>query len=175
MSFCFDPTLHTHEPLTAACQVVVAGPVGPRRDAIERILEEDGYPDVAYLASGIETLSICRQGAVDLLLLDLELPDMRGLVVLERLVPAMRHGALQVIVLAGEDHMERYGALWLGARDVLAEPLDPIEIRLCVRNALANSERESELLARNAELAAVIAEHFDRSDRPVAGAHAWYA
>ncbi len=138
--------------------IVVANGLGANGRPVQQILLEDGYQHVTHVAGGAEVLALCNHVWVDVLLLDLHMADMDGLTVIEQLVPAMRKGRLQVIVMtekAGERQRRR--ALELGVRDFIAEPVDAAEVKLRVHNALLASLLEGELIAKNAELAEAIA------------------
>ncbi len=138
--------------------IVVANGLGAYGRPVQRILLEDGYEYVNYVAGGAEVLALCSHMWVDLVLLDLDLPDMDGLAVVERLVPAMRKGRLQVIVITDKaDDAQRRRALEVGVRDFVAEPIDPQEVKMRVNNALLTSLLQGELIARNTELAEAIA------------------
>jgi cyclic di-GMP phosphodiesterase len=138
--------------------IVVANGLGAQGRPIERILTEDGYQHVSYVAGGREVIALCTNMWVDLLLLDLAMPDMSGFEVLDQLGPAMRKGRLQVIVVSAQgDGRDRYRALAAGVRDFISEPVDPVEVRLRVQNALVTSALEAELIARNAQLSESVA------------------
>jgi putative two-component system response regulator len=137
--------------------VVAADGGSPRGRMIERILRRDGYDRVSVADTGAEAIALCSHRSVDLLLLDLRLPDLDGLVVLEQLTPIMREGRLQIIVISERDDVRaRYRALALGVRDFITEPIDPDEVRLRARNAMITSTLEGELIAKNAQLLELI-------------------
>lgn len=144
-------------PLRPHTHIVVANGLGAHGRAIRRILVHDGYPQVSYVASDTEAVAICTAEPIDLLLLDLTMPELAGLSVIERLAPIVRRGVLQILVVTGADDVrQRYRALALGARDYITDPIDPDDVRLRVRNALITSTLESQLIARNRQLAELI-------------------
>jgi len=137
--------------------VVAADELSASGHVIERILRNEGYEAVSFVGSGAEAIALCSHRSVDLLMLDLRLPDLDGLVVIEQLAPVMRKGRLQVIVVSDRDDMrQRYRALALGVRDFIAQPIDPDEVRLRARNALIASTLEGQLIATNAQLVELI-------------------
>jgi cyclic di-GMP phosphodiesterase len=124
---------------------------------VERILVEDGYQHVQYVGTGAEVVALCGSTKVDLLLLDIALHDMDGFAVLGQLEPAGGTGRLQVIIVADQrSEALRYRALALGARDFIDAPIDPTEVRLRVRNVLWTNTLETELVARNSQLAETV-------------------
>lgn len=69
----------------------------------------------------------------DLILLDMHMPAMDGLQVMEGLKESERDGYLPVLALTAEPG-HRMQALQRGARDFLRKPVDPDELLLRVRN-----------------------------------------
>jgi DNA-binding response OmpR family regulator len=73
-----------------------------------------------------------------LLLLDITMPVMDGLKLLERLSDQVVNDSLKVImVTSSEDQSTRYQALLLGARDFIGKPVDPEELVQRVESAAA--------------------------------------
>ena len=94
---------------------------------------------ISLAASGKEMLACIDSEPVDLVLLDLGLPDEDGLV-LARQVRA--RSSLPIIVLtARKDQKDRLTALEISADDYLTKPLNPKELVLKVRNLLSRSEK----------------------------------
>ncbi len=99
-------------------------------------LSEAGFK-VSLAANGREMLALIDKEKVDLILLDLGLPDEDGLV-LTRQVRA--RSSVPIIVLTGRTaHEDRLAALEMGADDYLTKPCDPREIVLRARNILDRS------------------------------------
>ena len=107
-------------------------------------LSEAGFK-VSLAANGREMLALIDKEKVDLILLDLGLPDEDGLV-LTRQVRA--RSSVPIIVLTGRTaHEDRLAALEMGADDYLTKPCDPREIVLRARNILdrsAGAERQAD-------------------------------
>ena len=99
-------------------------------DAIHGGLAIAGSPAAAILA--------LDQQRTDLLLLDLDLGHDEALAGLTQLRSDSRWQFLPVIVLSGtRDGSVRLAALERGATEILAKPLDPVELELRLRNMLA--------------------------------------
>ncbi|MGH6828493.1 MAG: sigma-54-dependent transcriptional regulator [Rhizomicrobium sp.] len=76
-----------------------------------------------------------RRGEIDLVLLDLIMPDIGGLDVLARLRP--RHPELPVIVLTAKGGIEAaVQAMRTGANDFLVKPANPERLAVSIRNQL---------------------------------------
>jgi putative two-component system response regulator len=138
--------------------IVVADGLADGGRAIERFLVADGYEHVNVLATGAEVVALCANMWVDLLILDLAMPDMDGFEIIEALTGVMSQGRLRVLIntAQGEKH-QRYRALSLGVRDFINDPGDAVEVCQLVRATLTTSALEGELIAKNVILAGSIA------------------
>jgi len=119
------------------------------RDALSRRLRHNGY-DVDLAASGPAALDLVGRAAYGLILLDVEMPGMSGLEVLERLRATYSRVELPVImVTARSQAVHIVEALRLGANDYVTKPVDftvalaRIETHLSLKSA-AEHLRESE-------------------------------
>lgn len=83
----------------------------------------------------------------DLILLDLAMPGVSGLDLLERIRGDEQLAEAPVLVLSGSRRSMKLRALELGAHDIVAKPVDPFELETRVRNALT-IKRQRDLLTR---------------------------
>ncbi len=98
--------------------------------------EAQGYK-VVTAASGNEALEKCKAEKLDLILLDVRLPDKDGFEVGQTLQADVRTSRLPVIfVTERRERDDRIAGLKLGAIDYITKPFDVQELRLRVRNAL---------------------------------------
>ena len=87
--------------------------------------------------SGLEAIERLALGAVDLIILDLNMPDMHGVEVLEFVRGHHAYRGLPVIVLTTRgDEASRADALAAGATRYLTKPFAPQELHGCVRELL---------------------------------------
>jgi diguanylate cyclase (GGDEF)-like protein len=107
-------------------------------EVVQVFLQEAGYHTFVSTAKPTEVMSLMEQVRPDVLLLDLVMPDISGFQILAAIRgnPDLRY--TPVIVLTAESDSERkLESLELGATDFLTKPVDPSELRLRIRNALA--------------------------------------
>jgi len=111
---------------------------------VSRGLEESGY-SVDCAESGQEGLARLGEAAFDLLILDLMLPDMDGLVVLEKV--RNRNPTLPVLILSARGSLDdRVKGLDLGADDYLVKPFAFVELLARVRALLRRGQSSPERL-----------------------------
>lgn len=102
-------------------------------EVVAAYLEESGYR-VLKARSAREFHQVVGRQTVDLVLLDLELPDEDGLVVGRQI--QSRSQTPFMIVSARDGREDRIAGLELGADDYVTKPFDPRELLLRIRNIL---------------------------------------
>ena len=138
------------------------------RDALSRRLQRRGYK-VMLAADGPSALSLMKETACDLVLLDVMMPGMNGLEVLKKIRETQPPTKLPVIMATAKDQSEDIvQAFELGANDYVTKPLDfvvllaRIQTQLTVKKSVEEvvalqsslSERNLELEVANARLTA---------------------
>jgi two-component system nitrogen regulation response regulator NtrX len=104
------------------------------RDSLEEILREESYA-VTTAATGDEGLTLVRDAAYDVVLLDIWLPDRDGLEVLKE-INALE-AKPEVIIISGHGTIETaVRATKLGAFDFLEKPLSLDRTLILVKNAI---------------------------------------
>ncbi len=95
-----------------------------------------GY-DVVAVYWGEDCLRACQTSLPDLVILDINLPDIDGYEVARRLRSNRRTQNIPIIFLTEKRHRaDRLQGLELGADDYITKPFDVQELRLRVRNAI---------------------------------------
>ncbi|WP_455616077.1 response regulator [Eisenbergiella sp.] len=105
------------------------------RRVIRKNLEECGYQEIAEAADGKEALELYRQLKPDLVLLDITMPGMSGLEVLEELHRESPEARVVMCSAVGQDQMIT-NALMLGALDFIVKPFKADEFKKIVENAM---------------------------------------
>ncbi|MFQ6093032.1 MAG: sigma-54-dependent transcriptional regulator [bacterium] len=112
------------------------------RDSLKIILEYEKY-QVVLAADGREALAVLDGDMVDLVLLDIKMPGMDGLEVLQEI--KRRDRQLVVVIISGHGTISTaVEATKLGAFDFLEKPLDRDRLLLTVRNGLAQKRLTEE-------------------------------
>lgn len=115
------------------------------------LLDEDTDYEICEAEDGFSTLQQVKTNEPDLLLLDIGMPKMSGLEVLEEIRKDSRFDALPVIVITAYPE-EKYNALQIGANDFIAKPIEVIDLKLRVKNSLKLKSYSNMLLNFNQEL-----------------------
>ena len=115
-------------------------------DALSQVLSAHGF-QVVCCADGLEALAIVRRHAFDAVVLDLTLPGIDGLELLQRLRddPSEGRSAVPVLVVTARGAVgERVQGLEVGADDYLAKPFDVTELVARLRALIRRSQGEEE-------------------------------
>ncbi len=106
-------------------------------------LEYEGF-EVTEAPSGVEAIRAVEQDPPDLVFLDIKMPGIDGLEVLEQLKE--KSPSTQVIIISGHGNVETaVQATRLGAFDFIEKPLETERVLLAVRNAAERKELEEEV------------------------------
>jgi diguanylate cyclase (GGDEF)-like protein len=125
-------------------RLLIAEDDDDEREAVAAGLEAD-Y-EVAAVADGPHALASARLGAPDLLVLDLRLPGLDGLGVLDALRADLHTAEVPVILLSGQaDDATRVRALDLGAADFVQKPISLPELKARIERTLRLTRRHSHL------------------------------
>jgi two-component system, cell cycle sensor histidine kinase and response regulator CckA len=104
---------------------------------VERILKQGGYITYRSISDSRLTVSTCQEFQPDLILLDLMMPHLDGLAVMEQLQPFSEGTYLPVLILTADVASEsKRRALSAGAKDFLTKPFDAAEVLLRIKNLL---------------------------------------
>jgi two-component system nitrogen regulation response regulator NtrX len=113
-------------------------------EILETTLKYDGY-DTVTVHTGQQALKRISENNIDLILLDLKLPDMNGLYTLRQIQKKLDQ--TPVIMISGVgDIPAAVEATRYGAFDFLEKPLDTERVLVTIRNALEKRRLEREKL-----------------------------
>jgi two-component system response regulator PilR (NtrC family) len=120
------------------------------REMLVILLKKEGL-DVRPAGSRAEAAATLREGPVDLVLTDVKLPDGDGLEILRHVKAASPETAVVVMTAFGTTEMA-VAARKLGAEAYILKPFDVDELRIVVRDALANRSLREENLRLKREV-----------------------
>ena len=123
-----------------AARILIADDDGVSRKLLRRLLEQDGH-EVRAAADGVEALELFAVGGADIVLLDIVMPGLDGISVLERLkqTPGATH--VPVIMISAVDETESVvRCIEAGADDYLPKPFNPVILRARIAAGLAKKQ-----------------------------------
>jgi two-component system cell cycle response regulator len=107
------------------------------------------YFEVVTASSGREALDICARGDVDIILLDVMMPEMDGFEVCSRLKADQNTAHIPVLMITALDQpSDRVKGLEVGADDFLTKPVDDIQLMARVKSLVRLKALTDELRAR---------------------------
>ena len=164
------------------------------RLALIRALNALGFHNITEATNGRQALDLVLARSFDLMLLDMEMPEMNGMEVLVAIKTNRELAALPIIVISGADQIDHaVNCIELGAEDYLPKPFSPTLLRARVTSSiekkrlrdldrlrLAQLQAEKELLEIEKEkserlllniLPKAIAERLKLGERTIANGH----
>ena len=129
---------------------------------LEQIMRNAGYTNITSTQNPREVYELHKAHRYDLILLDLQMPEMDGFEVMERLKPLETADYLPVLVITAQPS-HKLRALKAGAKDFVSKPFDLVEVQTRIHNMLEvrllyrqladyNKRLEQTVLERTAEL-----------------------
>jgi DNA-binding response OmpR family regulator len=137
--------------MNASPRILAVDDTAPNLRLLEAVLVPKGY-DVVSVESGTEALAEAAKG-VDMVLLDVHLPDLSGFEVCQRLRSDPGTAALPILMITATATEERVEGLEAGADDFVAKPFNQAELLARVRSLLRVKRYHDELVAHRLRLA----------------------
>lgn len=139
------------EPSARTYSILIVDDERNLRDGSERILIRYGH-QVDQASKGEDALIMLKDNPADIVLLDLKMPGMDGLEVLEHI--RADHSNTLVIIVTGFATIETaIDAMKKGAYDFMTKPFRPDQLRLVVERAIEHIRLREELERLSAERA----------------------
>jgi two-component system catabolic regulation response regulator CreB len=111
-------------------------------DTIQYALETDGFETVC-LSSGMKVLEVLNNDPVDLIVLDIGLPDINGLELCKDI--RKRHTTPVLFLTARTDEVDRVVGLEIGADDYVTKPFSPRELSARIKAILRRTKSSKEI------------------------------
>ena len=126
------------------------------RQILSKGLTQPGYY-LVFAGSGAEALEIVAELAVDLILLDVMMPEMDGLEVCQRLKSNPQWQFIPIILVTALSSKEDLAhGLEVGADDFIAKPFEWLELEARIRSMLRLKEQYDRLEAQKQQLEEVL-------------------
>lgn len=107
------------------------------------------YFEVLTASSGREALAVCEREEVDIVLLDVMMPEMDGFEVCRRLKSDLKTHHIPVLMITALDQpSDRVRGLEVGADDFLTKPVDDVQLMARVKSLVRLKALTDELRAR---------------------------
>jgi len=119
------------------------------RWSLEQNLKKQGY-EVVTAGTGEEALRLVREEQPDLVLLDIQLPGISGIDVLEK-IKDIDDDIVVIMVTANSGLENAVNAMRLGAFDYISKPFNLDEISIVVKKALETSDLKQEVVRLRSE------------------------
>jgi len=134
----------------ALCKVLVVDDEESIREFFEIMLKREGY-EVWTASNGKEALERLKKGRADLILSDIQMPEMSGLELLTK-VKEQDPEALMIMITAFGSTETAVEAMKLGAYDYIQKPFKIDEVKIILRQALERRQLQSENVQLKKEL-----------------------
>ena len=134
-----NPWLRTHENRASRdAKVMIVDDERVNIEIVKAYLEEEGFENFIATTDSTKAIGMLRQLNPDIVLLDIKMPKVSGLEILETM--RCDHDLMMtpaIVLTAANDPELKLQALRLGASDFLGKPVDPSELMLRFENVLA--------------------------------------
>jgi class 3 adenylate cyclase len=147
------------DPSFASFCILVVDDSRTLRRILIRELNSLGFQNILEAADGLEAIETVKSKSIDLMLLDMEMPELDGLGVLEALKSDEVYKSLPIIVISGAEQFDKtIKCIEIGAEDYLPKPFDPILLRARIFSSLEKKrlrdleQKNMEMLNREKEL-----------------------
>ena len=109
----------------------------------ESLLRQEGYKNVLTKSNPLEVMPLLEKHNVDVILLDVYMPEMNGLDLLESIYS--QYPKIPVIIVTAVSEIElALKAIKLGAYEFITKPPDPERLLLTIQRAIGNRMLEKE-------------------------------
>lgn len=121
-------------------RILVTEDSATMRSLLVATIEASGDYDVVEAASGFEALRLLPREKIDLIITDINMPDINGLELINyvRKSEAYRDTPLFIISTEGREKDVEKG-LTLGANEYLVKPIDPVRLQELIRKYIGTA------------------------------------
>lgn len=123
--------------MTAINNILVVDDIQSNRILLDKILSDEGY-QVISVANGEDAINYVNENEVDLILLDIMMPNKDGFTVFKELKSKEKTASIPVIFITViNNDADTLRAFEMGAVDYITKPFTPTELRIRIRTQIA--------------------------------------
>jgi adenylate cyclase len=138
----------SHDPITPErtdARLLVVDDNEDNRYILTQRLQREGYHHIQQAADGVEAMGLLTTQNIDLVLLDVLMPEMDGYQVLERIRHDVKLRNIPVIMISAIDEIETVvRCIEAGAEDYLQKPFNAVLLRARIRASLEKKRLSDE-------------------------------
>jgi adenylate cyclase len=123
-------------PPLSASRILVVDDSSLMRMGLTRSLKQLGFEQISAATNGKEALARIMSESFDLILLDIEMPGMNGLEVLDAMRASHVTDIPVIVISGGTDSEDAIRCIEMGAEDYLPKSFNPVLLRARVTNSL---------------------------------------
>lgn len=121
---------------------------------LESLLMDEGYTSIFKAISAQEAYDILEKQSIDIILLDVMMPEINGLEACEYIKNHPLYSHIPIIMVTGDDSNETLKKSFAaGASEYLTKPINTINMKVRVKNVLMSAHKDTLLLNQNRLLA----------------------
>lgn len=141
--------MHLTQPLIAKAKILVVDDKPENLKLLTQILSDRGYK-VRVAPSGKLALKSCESNLPDLILLDINMPEMNGYEVCKNLKLDLDTRDIPVIFISASDEViDKVNAFTVGGVDYITKPFEPLEVIARIEHQLHLRELQLQLIEQN--------------------------
>lgn len=125
--------------------MMIADDVEMNVTVIKRFFSKDF--DVLVASNGLEVMRLLKAQKVDILILDIIMPEMNGIEVLQEMHNHSEYSDIAVFVATSTKEKTERMALEYGADDIVSKPYDPVVIKRRIENIMTKKELQRKVNA----------------------------
>ncbi|MGI6258957.1 MAG: response regulator transcription factor [Anaerolineaceae bacterium] len=125
-------------------KIMIVDDAAELRDVLRLYLENAGY-EVLEAVDGLQALEALKSNSIDLMILDIMMPNMDGFELLSQLDKQEEKRQFPIIFLSARTQVhDKIRGLTLGADDYIEKPYDPSEVIARVMAVLRRTQQQKE-------------------------------
>ncbi|SHJ16943.1 DNA-binding response regulator, OmpR family, contains REC and winged-helix (wHTH) domain [Clostridium amylolyticum] len=106
---------------------------------LKRLLEKEGFPKIYQAESGLEALKIIKENRIDLILLDVMLPDIDGFNLCQQIRDISDVPIIFLTARTGD--IDKLTGFSVGGDDYITKPFNPLEVSARIKAILHRQRR----------------------------------